>query len=75
MIEPGKEVITYRTPEECAELIRYYLAHEDERTEIARAGQQRTLRDHTYYQRVQELVGIVEGHLQQPMAVTPRIFV
>jgi spore maturation protein CgeB len=49
MFEPGKEVVSYRIPEECVEKIQYYLKHEDEREEIARAGQQRTLRDHTYY--------------------------
>jgi hypothetical protein len=65
MFEPGKEVVSYRTPEECVEKIQYYLEHEDERAEIARAGQQRTLRDHTYYQRMQELVDIVERHLRQ----------
>jgi spore maturation protein CgeB len=59
MFEPGKEVIAYRTPEECAEMIAYYLEHETERRIIARAGQQKTLRDHTYYQRMQELVEII----------------
>ena len=59
MFVPGKEVLAYRTPEECAELIRYYLTHDEERQAVARAGQARTLRDHTYYQRMQELVGIV----------------
>jgi spore maturation protein CgeB len=63
MFEPGKEVIAYRTPEECAELIQYYLEHEDEREAIALAGQQRTLRDHTYYHRMQELVSIVHKYL------------
>jgi hypothetical protein len=59
MFEPGREVIPYRSPEECAELVRYYLEHEDERQAIAQAGQARTLRDHTYYQRMQSLVEIV----------------
>ncbi|MHC4251376.1 MAG: CgeB family protein [Planctomycetota bacterium] len=63
MFEPGKEVAAYRSPEECVELIRYYLAHEDERQAIARAGQERTLREHTYYQRMQELVDIVSRYL------------
>jgi hypothetical protein len=63
MFEPGKEVIAYRTPEECAQMIQYYLEHEDERREIALAGQQRTLRDHTYYHRMQELVEKVEAHV------------
>ena len=63
MFEPGKEVVAYRTPEECAELIRYYLEHDDEREAIACAGQQRTLREHTYYQRMEELVDIVRKYL------------
>jgi hypothetical protein len=66
LFEPGKEVVAYRTPDECAELIRYYLEHDDEREGIARAGQERTLREHTYYQRMQELVGILERYLSYP---------
>ncbi len=63
MFEPGKEVVTYRAPEECVELIQYYLRHEDEREAISRAGQQRTLQEHTYAQRMQELVQIVRKYL------------
>jgi len=64
MFEPGKEVVAYRTPEECAELIQYYLTHDNEREAIARAGQQRTLREHTYYHRMQEFVEIVRKYLR-----------
>jgi spore maturation protein CgeB len=63
MFEPGKEVVSYRSAEECAEMIQYYLEHDQEREDIARAGQQRTLRDHTYYKRMQELVNIVQKYL------------
>ena len=63
MFEIGKEVVAYRTPEECIELIQYYLEHNEEREAIAMAGQRRTLREHTYYQRMQELVDIVRKHL------------
>jgi hypothetical protein len=63
MFEVGKEVVAYRTPKECVELIRYFLKHEDERQAIARAGQERTLRDHTYYSRMQELVYIVQKYI------------
>jgi hypothetical protein len=62
MFEPGREVVTYHTFEECAERIVYYLEHEKERDEIAKAGQQRTLREHTYYHRVQELVDLVRKY-------------
>ncbi|HUJ08840.1 MAG TPA: glycosyltransferase [Verrucomicrobiae bacterium] len=64
LFEPGKEVATYRSPAECAELIEYYLAHEDERKAIARAGQERTLREHTYSQRMQELNTLVQRYLK-----------
>jgi len=59
LFEPGKEVVAYRTPAECAELIAHYLEHPVEREAIASAGQQRTLREHTYYHRMQELVEII----------------
>jgi hypothetical protein len=63
LFAPGEEVVAYRTPEECAELVSYYLEHEEERERIARAGQERTLREHTYYQRMQELANIVGKYL------------
>lgn len=64
LFEVGKEILAYSSQEEAAELIRYYLAHPDEAETIARAGQARTLRDHTYKRRIEELVPILERHLQ-----------
>ena len=63
MFEPDREVVVYRSPEECAEMLRYYLEHERERQIIARAGQLRTLRDHNYFQRMEELIGIIRRYL------------
>jgi spore maturation protein CgeB len=63
LFEVGKEVVAYSSPEEAAELIRYYIAHPDEASEIARAGQVRTLRDHTYLRRMEELVPVLERYL------------
>jgi spore maturation protein CgeB len=63
MFEPGKEVATYRSPEECIEAVSHYLEHEDARASIAYAGQQRTLRDHSYSQRMEEFVELVRNHL------------
>ena len=64
MFEPGREIVAYRTPEECAELIDYYLQHDGEREAIARAGQERTLKEHTYYHRAEELVELIRRHLR-----------
>jgi len=63
MFEPDKEVITYSSPSECVDKIRYYLAHESERQAIALSGQARTLREHTYRHRMRELVDLVSKYL------------
>ena len=60
LFEPGREVAVYRSLEECVEMITHYLSHEEERAAIAAAGQARTLREHTYAHRMQELVEILE---------------
>ena len=59
LFEVGREVVTYRHPEECAEVVRHYLAHRHEAEFIAAAGQQRTLRDHTWRDRAERLVDLV----------------
>ena len=59
----GQEVVAYRAIDECIELIRHYLDHDDERDAVRQAGQRRTLREHTYRHRAQELVDIVRKHL------------
>lgn len=63
LFDIGKEIVCYSSPDEAAELINYYLAHPNEADTIARAGQQRTLRDHTYRQRMHELVPILQRYL------------
>jgi spore maturation protein CgeB len=74
LFEPGREVVTYKSPEECAELAKHYLEHQDERLAIARAGQKRTLREHTYYHRMQELIEILTRYLHRPETGTRQIF-
>jgi len=55
IFEPDKEVVAYRSAEECVEKVNYLLHHEKERQAIAAAGQRRTLRDHTFAQRALQL--------------------
>jgi hypothetical protein len=59
-----REVVTYSSKEEAAELVRHYLDHPQEIERIARAGQARTLREHTYALRMQELVPILTRHVR-----------
>ena len=63
IFSPGREVVAYRTVEECADLIQQYLNCPDERESIARAGQERTLNQHTFLHRMQELVDVVHKYL------------
>jgi hypothetical protein len=63
LFDIGREVVAYSSKEEAADLVRHYLDHPNEAAEIAEAGQMRTLREHTYAQRMQELVPILKRHL------------
>ena len=63
LFEIGKEIVAYTSKEEAAELVSHYLDHPHQAEQIAKAGQARTLREHTYAQRMQELVPILKRHL------------
>lgn len=63
LFEIGKEIITYSSKEEAAEIVRHYLAQPEELEKIAKAGQVRTLSEHTYAKRMQELVLILRRNL------------
>lgn len=45
--EVGKEVIGFDTMQECVDLCRYYLEHDDERRQIAANGWKRCMQDYT----------------------------
>lgn len=49
--EVGKEIVCYRDADDLIEKIRYYLAHDEEREAIRRAGLERCLREHTWHKR------------------------
>jgi spore maturation protein CgeB len=52
----GNEITVFGDANELAAKIRYYLEHLDERDRIAIAGHERTVRDHTYTRRFEELL-------------------
>lgn len=64
LFEPAAEAVTYRSVEECIEQAQYLLAHEDERRKIAAAGQRRTLSEHTYAQRAEQLDQLIRAALR-----------
>ena len=64
LFEVGIEVVSYRDADDLIDKVRYYLTHDDERAAIAAAGQARTLREHTYANRMKELHGILTRYLR-----------
>lgn len=56
---PDREVVVFDSPDDCAEKIRYYLDHEAEREAVAKAGQARTLAEHTWQRRMETLTAIL----------------
>ncbi len=63
LFTPGKEVETYSSAEELSSKIKYYLKHPDKREKIAKAGQKKTLTQHTYKTRVHQLKQIITKYL------------
>jgi len=72
-----QEIAVFRDEQELAEKIRHFLWHPAERDAIARAGFERTRRDHTYDLRLRELLAFAlkakDAWLQarQPSALLP----
>lgn len=63
LFKVGKELVTYRSVAEAVELVQHYAAHPEEAARIAYEGQARTLSEHTYAHRMQELVPVLRRHL------------
>ena len=63
LFEVDKEVVTYSTIDEAVEKVNYLLENEDVRKEIASAGQRRTLKDHTIFNRYQQIDEVIRSNL------------
>lgn len=57
--EIGKELETYESMEELEQKVQYYLAHEEERIEIAINGYEKVAKLHTYEKRLSEMIRIL----------------
>lgn len=58
LFEPGAEVVVYKSAEDAAEKVQYYLTHEEERRGIAEAGQKRTLVNYNMKDHVNRIINI-----------------
>lgn len=59
----GEEVVVYNNAKDLINKVKYYLAHKVKRQKIAKAGQNRTLKDHTYALRMKTLDKILRKFL------------
>jgi|SRR3989344_5461200 len=62
LFKVGKEIITYNSIHDLQKKLNYFLIHDNDRVKIARAGQKRTLKAHSYKRRMQELVKIISQY-------------
>jgi len=53
--QPGKEIVVFDSQNDLIDKVRYYLQHDKERQEIAAAGFERTIKEHTYAKRFKEI--------------------
>jgi hypothetical protein len=60
LFAPGTEVAAYESIQDCLNKTAYYLKHADEAADISRAGQQRTSTEHTYRNRIKQLLNFIE---------------
>jgi len=63
LLVDGKECVSFKTSEEAIEKADWLLRHPAERELIAKAGQARILKDHTFSQRSRQLLNIIEKYL------------
>jgi spore maturation protein CgeB len=63
LFDVGAEVVAYENPHEAGELVRYYLDHPKDAQAVAAAGQARTLREHTWTNRMERLSRIIGERL------------
>jgi glycosyltransferase involved in cell wall biosynthesis len=63
LFEPDKEVVVYKSAEEMVEKAKWLLNHPREREEIASAGKRRTMNDHTYARRAEQLNVYIKDNL------------
>lgn len=56
LFEEDKEIVMFRTLEELIQKVDYYLEHEEEREQIARAGHEKAMNDYTYEKKIKKLL-------------------
>lgn len=63
LFDTDTEIVTYKNVDECVEKARWLMSHPDKMHEIALAGQQRTLKEHTFVSRAYCLDKLIRKYL------------
>lgn len=59
LFEEGKEIVTFKTPEEMLEKVDYYLHHEEERLQVAVNGYRKVKECYTFEHQLQKIISIL----------------
>ena len=59
----GKEIVTFSSTQDAVEKIDYLLQHPDERRVIAKAGQDRTLKEHTVMNKCEQIDQVIRARI------------
>lgn len=67
----GQHLITYESADEMIDQVTYYLKHEDQRLQMARAGRALVLAEHTYVHRAKVLLQSLEKLMSRSVVPQP----
>lgn len=73
LFEPDLEVVTYATPDEAVSKLKQLIKQPEAAASIAARGQARTLKHHTYRERMFELVDLLKKHQSETGSPSPQI--
>ena len=70
--EPGEEIIVFENSQDLRKKIEFYMTNEEQRLKIQGRMYERAKREHTYPNRLQEMLELVDSH--PCFGITPRFF-
>lgn len=67
LFEPGKEIVTYTSIDDCIQKVKWLIENPAEREKIAKAGQKRTLEAHTIEKRALMVDTVIRKELEKKL--------
>jgi spore maturation protein CgeB len=64
LFKEDTEAVTFRSEQDCVDKAKWLLSHDEERNNIALAGQRRVFSSHLYEHRLPEFLDIIKKHLK-----------